>query len=98
MINALFLICALSLPAAHSGHAQMTESNQIERELKRLRDFIHKNNPDAEVFITPKGQADKLKEHGYEKIPFTWRDQEIWIQRKPRPDTRPEQKAIGVSA
>lgn len=49
MIEAM-LICALSLPAAHSGRLQMTEENRLNKEIERLRDFIHQVHPEAEIY------------------------------------------------
>jgi hypothetical protein len=102
MIPALFLSCALSLPSASFTRPAIVSWQAVKSEADQLNDFerwFKKNNPDIEdVYITPKGQEDKLKEYGYERAPWVWkgvdRDLEIWIQRKPKSD----QKLIGVSA
>lgn len=65
-------------------------------EVDRLKEWLRKNNPDAEVFITPEGQEEKLKQYGWERVPFRYRDQEIWIQRKPVTDHG--KKLISASA
>lgn len=95
MIEA-FLICALSLPAKHHTRPAIV-AWQMSSEESQLRDWLHKNNPDAEIFIHPKPKRDILKEHGYEKVPFTWRGNEIWIQRKPKPGQK-MQSRIETSA
>lgn len=82
MIKELFLTCALAAPAYNFTHVKLTEENHIQKEEEQLKEWLRKNNPDAEVFITPKGQTDRLKEHGYERVPFNWRGNEIWIRRK----------------
>lgn len=91
MIAEIFLTCALASPAVNFTHPPIEKpifavQDQVKKEIQDLTDFIRKHNPDAEVFITPKGDAERLKEYGWEKVPFTWRDQEIWIQRKPKSD------------
>lgn len=88
MIAEAFLVCALSLPSPSFTRPAIVSYQAAKSEEERLKDFIHKNDPDAEVFITPKGQEGKLKEHGFERLPFTWRGNEIWIQRKPRSDQK----------
>lgn len=84
----LFLVCALCLPQAHFTRPAIVSYQTAKSEEEQLKDWLRKNNPDAEVFITPKGQADKLKEYGFEKVPFTWKGNEIWIQRKPKSDQK----------
>lgn len=83
--SALFLYCALAAsPISFTKpdyRLTMTES-------KRLEDWIKKYNPDVEVFIHPNPQRDKLKEYGWERIPLKYKDNEIWIQRKPARDTK----------
>lgn len=83
----------MSLPAANFTHPAIISYHAAKSEQERLEDFLHKNNPGADVFITPRGQADKLREYGWERVPFTWRKNEIWIQRKPKSD-----KKLGESA
>lgn len=95
MIEAI-LICALSLPGASFTRPALVTYHQpavttyqmAKSEQERLEKFIRKNNPGADVFITPKGQTDKLHEYGWERVPFTWRGNEIWIQRKPKSDQK----------
>jgi hypothetical protein len=70
-----------------SYHAAQSEEDD-------LKDFIKRHNPDAEVFIHENPQEDKLKNHGWERVPFNWRGKQIWIQRKPKSD----KKALGASA
>jgi hypothetical protein len=88
------LICALSLPAANFNHG-IVSYHAMKSEEDQLKDAIRKRNPDIEdIFITPRGQSDKLKEYGWEKVPWTWKDLEIWVQRKPKSD----QKMLEISA
>lgn len=97
MTTELFLICALSLPATHHSRPEITPWQMVRSEVDRLKDFIHKNNPDAEIFIHPEPQEEKLREYGWEKVPFTWRGNKIWIKRKPNPDVK-HLNAFAVSA
>jgi len=98
VIAELFLVGALSLPSTHHfwpaiGSHQMAGGGEVER----LKEWIRKNNPDAEVFIHPNPQEEKLKENGWERVPFTWRGNKIWIQRKPVSDQK-KQRRIEASA
>ena len=86
MIPEAFLTCALALPGVHFTRPTITPYHASKNEEEQLKDWLRKNNPDADIFITPKGQADKLKEHGWERVPFNWDGKEVWIQRKPRKD------------
>lgn len=79
-----FLICALSIPSTNFTHPAIVSYHAAKSEQESLEDFLHKNNPGAEIFIHPKPQKDKLKEVGFERVPFTWRGNEIWIKRKPK--------------
>lgn len=87
MVIEAFLICALSAPAFNFTRPAFMASSERER----LVDWLRKNNPDADVFISPVVDEDKLREMGYERVPFRWRDNEIWIQRKP-PDVDMKKK------
>lgn len=89
MISELFLICAMNLPPmAWNGPPRVKAIQMMDREEQRLRDWIHKNNPDADIFIYPNPQEETLKENGYERVPFTWRGNQIWIKRKPQSDKK----------
>lgn len=88
MIAEVFLVCALALPAASHTRPPIISYHATKSEQERLENWIRKNNPDAEVFIHPEPQAERLKKHGWEKVPFTWRGNEIWIQRKPKSDRK----------
>lgn len=90
MLTKTILTCALGLSSfGWKGHTRIEGTKILaQSEEQRLRNWIHKNNPGCEIFITPKGQAEKLKEYGWEKVPFMWRGNEIWIQRKPAEDKR----------
>lgn len=74
MIKEAFLVIALALPV-----------NPKVKELKELRDFIQKNSPGARVWIGPHPQNPEI---GWEKFPLMWRDNPIWIKRKPVSDRR----------
>lgn len=91
VIAEAFLVCAMSLPAKHHTRPVMVASKRDE--IQDLKDFIRRGDPGAEVFITPKGQPEKLHDYGWEKVPFNWNGQEIWIQRKPKSDKRMETSA-----
>lgn len=93
----LFLICALSLPSTHHTRPEITPWQMVKSEIERLKDFIHKNNPDAEIFIHPNPQEDVLRKNGWERVPFEWRGNKIWIKRKPKADG-PKMRAIETSA
>lgn len=51
-------------------------------EIDKLREFIHKISPGAEITITPPDQ--EMSE--WERLPFTWRGLWIWIKRRPIDD------------
>jgi len=96
MIEAI-LICAMSMPSPFFTMPQAAGHYVMHSEEDDIKAFIRKHHPEAEIFITPKGQTDKLREYGWERLPFMWRNMEIWIQRKPRSDS-PIKKAIETSA
>jgi hypothetical protein len=83
VIKTLFLTCALALPSANSTQPAIVSYQAAKSEQERLTDWLRKNNPGAEVFIHPEPQEEKLKEYGWERVPFTWRGNKIWIKRKP---------------
>lgn len=85
---ALFLTGVLALPLIGFRHPALVSAQAVKTEEQTLKDWLRKNNPEADVFITPHGQHDKLKEYGWERVPFNWRGQEIWIQRKPKSDQK----------
>ncbi len=72
-----------SSPSTRSG---ILSYQAMSSEEKDIRDFIKKHYPGAEIFIHKKPQREILKEHGWERLPFNWKDSEIWIQRKPKDD------------
>lgn len=78
---------ALSAPAFNFTRPPLMASSEREQ----LIDWLRKNNPEADVFISPKVDEGKLKEQGWERVPFRWKDNEIWIQRKP-PDVDMKKK------
>lgn len=90
----VFLICAMALPASNFTRPAIVSWHAAKSEEEQLKDWLKKHDEIDDVFITPKGQRDKLKEYGWEQVPFTWKDNEIWIQRKPKTD----QKLMGASA
>jgi hypothetical protein len=103
MIAELFLIAALSprpMSVAHAGTRAAINAYHLMKSTdeEKLTRWIRKNNPDAEVFITPRGDAEKLKEHGWERLPFSWNNKEIWIKRKPKSDQTPNKRLIEASA
>lgn len=98
MTPEVFLVCALSLPALHHTRPAIVSHVMAKSEEERLVDWLRKNNPDADVFIHEKPHVEKLKENGFEQVPFTWRGNKIWIKRKPHTDQRPVKRQILVSA
>ncbi len=86
MIQEAFLLCALASPGVNYTRPPIVSHHLMSNELDDLNKMIDKLHPGAEVFITPKGQAGKLKEHGWERAPFTWKGEEIWIRRRPSSD------------
>lgn len=86
MIAEAFLICALAVPATNFTRPPILSWIFMKNEEEQLTDWLKKHNEIDEVFITPRGQEDKLKEYGWERVPFTIHDKEIWIQRKPKSD------------
>lgn len=88
MIIEAFLICALSLPAVNFTHPALISYHLVNKEEEQLKDWLKKHHDIEEVFITPKGQANTLKENGWEQMPFSINDKEIWIQRRPKSDKK----------
>lgn len=60
----------------------------MKTEQEKLIDWIKKNNQDAEVYIHPNPQEDKLEKQGWERVPFTHNGNKIWIRRKPQNDRK----------
>lgn len=87
MIDVVFLICALSLPASHFTHPPVVPWH-MDSDEDKLKEWLRKNNPDAEVFIHPNPQEGKLKEDGWERVPIVYRGKQIWIKRKPQSDKK----------
>lgn len=83
VVGWLFLIGVFLIIAMAIGDGPFSRHD---RERRRLEKFLRRNDPDAEIFFTEKGQEEKLKEYGWERVPFTWRGLEIWILRKHKPD------------
>lgn len=107
MIAQAILLCALSpqpMAFAHADtraainayHLMKSEEEKEKKssDEKKLTRWIRKNNPDAEVFITPRGDAEKLKEYGWERVPITWNDKEIWVKRKPVSDQNKQRRIL----
>ena len=87
-MNALFLICALSLPATHY-HLEITDDDRARiEEIRKIREFINKVHPGAGIVIVPPGSQDDelLRDSGLERLPFTYRGDQIYIRRKPVSD------------
>jgi hypothetical protein len=77
-------MCALSLPARWHTWPRIVSYQMAKSEEEKIRDFIHKGAPDAEIFIHENPQEDKLKENGWERVPFVWGGKKIWIKREPK--------------
>jgi hypothetical protein len=75
-MKSLFLICALALPAA-----SFTTNNDWKKEYDMLITFIRERVPDAQIYIG----EDRKPGIEWEKVPFTWRENYIYIK---RPDIR----------
>ena len=88
VIAEAFLIAAMSLPATHHTRPRIVPYFTATDEEGKLIGWIRKHSPGAEVFIHPKPQEEKLREAGWERVPFTWNGKQIWIKRKPRSDTK----------
>lgn len=86
----LILTCALALPASNY-RVDLTEDQKVFiEEYERLKRFIEDTHPGAEVKIQDRlprpGQIhDNL---GWERLPFRWRNKDIYIKRKPVRDLR----------
>ena len=96
MISELFLTCALSLPSANATRPAIVSWHAARNEEDQLIDWMKKHNEIDDAFITPEGQENKLKEHGWERVPFTINGKQVWIQRKPKSDAH--QKRVQTSA
>lgn len=98
MIAELFLTCALSLPSTNFTRPPITPWQASKDQEDKLAEWLRKHAEIDDVFITPKGQRDKLKESGWEQVPFTIDDKEIWIQRKQKNDKKKMQAVTLRSA
>lgn len=92
MLEAL-LICALALPSARFTWPRMVSYHIAPSEEERLREWLRRKGGAEEVFIHPNPQTDLLKREGWERVPIKWRDNEIWIRRKPISDKKPREAA-----
>lgn len=87
MICELFLTVALALPASSFSRPQILTENVVADELRKLRDFIQKHVPGAEITVTI--DDTDFTESGMEKFPVTWRGMYVWIRRPTVRDTPP---------
>lgn len=88
MIAECFLVAALALPASYFTRPPIVSWSMAKSEEDRLRDWIRKHNEVEEIFIHPEPQEEVLHKNGWEKVPFTWRGNKIWIKRKPKSDQK----------
>lgn len=93
MTKELFLVCALSIPASNFTKPPILSYQVAKSEEDQLVDWLKKNGDVDEVFITNKGDAPRLKEWGYERVPFTHKGREIWIRRNPKDDQKKLQES-----
>lgn len=83
MISEAFCSMALALPLTHFHLGGTPAHHHIIDEVVKIRDFIQKRAPGAKIWIGPEPKEPNA---GWERWPFTWRDQTIWIKRKPVSD------------
>lgn len=83
-----FLLCALAIPSSNFTRPTIVSYHAAKNEEDQVKDFIRDKDPYANVLITPKADPDRMKKEGWERVPFRWKDNEIWIQRKPRSDQK----------
>lgn len=88
MIPAIFLTAALSLPGANYTRPPIVSVQAIKSEEDQLKDWIKKKGDFEEVFIHDNPQEDKLKEYGWERVPYTWKGKGIWGRRRPKSDQK----------
>lgn len=69
MAKEVFLVCALALAPLDKA-----------AELRKLRDFLQNQVPNAEFNITPHDQ-ELPKDQGWERTPLEWNHKQIWIKR-----------------
>lgn len=74
---------ALALPAVHYKTEILEDEQKIE-EIRRLREFIERVAPGAQVWIVPPGSTkdEVAKKSHLERLPFTWNGDNIYIRRK----------------
>jgi hypothetical protein len=84
MLESIFLVAALALPPANFA-PPLLATHPIVEELRDLRRFIEERHPGAEINIIPPGQP--FDSTHWERLPFLWRDHEIFIKRAPVHDT-----------
>lgn len=88
MIPAAFLMCALSLNSPNFTHQPILSWHVARSEEDALADELRKNGDIEDVFITPKGDRERLRNYSWDRLPWTINGKEIWIQRKPKSDQR----------
>lgn len=86
-VPALFLTVALSLPGCSYPHVKILSENVVADELRKLRDFIQKQIPGAEITVTI--DETDYTDSGMEKFPVTWRGMYLWIRRPTVMDNPP---------
>lgn len=100
----LFLICALSAQPAGAQGYQINPGVEIQvirtinghTDEEDIKKKIRRNGEIEDIYIHENPQADKMREHGWERLPFTWDNKQIWIKRTPKSDAR--KMAITTSA
>lgn len=78
MIKELFLICALAAPASNFKQHMVDQDDWL-GQFESLTDFIDKVAPNAEIRINSENEVPEG--FGWEKLPFTWNDKNIYIKR-----------------
>lgn len=78
MIKELFLVCALAAPASNFKQHMVAKDDWL-GQFESLTDFINKVTPDAEIRIN--SENERPEGFGWEKLPFTWNDKDVYIRR-----------------
>jgi hypothetical protein len=94
LIELAFLICALALPSANFNRPSIVSWHAVRNEEDALRDGLRKHPEIDDVFITPEGTEDTLRDHGWSKAPFSINGKQVWIHRKPKSDQKYDQKLL----
>ncbi len=79
MIAEAFLIGALALRPVYVGEPETM--NEWIQQYHELKNFIKRIHPNVDILITNSDEAPN--DPSWERLPFIWKKNSIWIKRRP---------------